>query len=97
MGAKDADLLIRFKWTGLSGRKLVSVGNPNRVWFNDRYAAHQAEYEAEKAVAIASIYDGLPEIVFDILKPLYSLFDFWALPKRLVEEELRELRKNTFY
>jgi hypothetical protein len=31
-----------------------------------------------------------------MLAPLYELFDFIRLPKRLVEEELREMSRNTF-
>jgi hypothetical protein len=38
----------------------------------------------------------LPELVFAILAPLYELFDFFPLPKRLVEEELASLQRNTF-
>lgn len=97
MGAEHAGVLARFKWTGLGGRRLVSVGNPKRTAFpSDRYRAQQHDFTIEKAIPVAAIYDGLPEIVFEILSPLYSLFDFWQLPKRLVEEELREMRRNTF-
>jgi hypothetical protein len=31
-----------------------------------------------------------------MLAPLYELFDFFSLPKRLVEEELRYLTRNTY-
>jgi hypothetical protein len=39
-------------------------------------------------VALDALPDALPELVFAILAPLYELFDFFRLPKRLVEEEL---------
>ena len=36
---------------------------------------------------MAAVPDALPEVVFNILKPLYELFDFYHLPKRVVETE----------
>jgi hypothetical protein len=35
-------------------------------------------------------------LVFAMLAPLYELFDFFRLPKRLVEEELASLLRNRF-
>ena len=96
MGAGNANLLTKLTWTGLKGRSLVSVGNPRRTFFSGHYACHQNNYSVELSFPIGKISEALPEIVFDILRPLYALFDFWSLPKRLVEEELREMRKNTF-
>jgi hypothetical protein len=31
-----------------------------------------------------------------MLEPLYELFDFFKLPKRLVEEELNAMSRNTY-
>ena len=45
---------------------------------------------------LTSLEEGLPETVFEILNSLYTLFDFWELPKRIVEEELLELRKHNY-
>lgn len=96
MGAPDGSLLAEFKWTGLAGRRLVSFGNPNRLWFDDHRKIEQDDFGTSKEIDIARIPDALPEIVWDILHPLYQLFDFWTLPKRLVEEEIRTLLRNTF-
>jgi hypothetical protein len=38
----------------------------------------------------------LPEVIYSMLAPLYELFEFFRLPKRLVEEELASLQKNVF-
>ncbi len=95
MGGNEADLVCRAKWTGLSGRQLVSHANPRRL-ISDRYRATQDTYETEKRVAIASVDAVLPELVFEMLSPLYELFDFFQLPSRLVEQELAELQRNTF-
>jgi hypothetical protein len=79
----------------LGGRKLVSVGNPNRLLF-DHEKCHQETFETSVAFPLSSLPAALPEIVFGVLQPLYYLFDFWQLPKRLVEEELRSLFRQQF-
>jgi len=95
IGASEANLICHGRWTGLAGRSLVSLGNPNRILFEGRAAA-QNKYEAVEIIAVAALPDALPELVFALLSPLYQLFDFFELPKRLVEEELAELRRRRF-
>src|SRR5262249_19086441 len=96
LGAADANLIIHSRWVGLRGRKLISRGNPNRILFGD-YTAAQHEYEAAtQTVAVDALPGALPEVVFAILEPLYELFNFYKLPKRLVEEELASLLRNRF-
>lgn len=93
--ATSANLIITGTWTNLADRILVSHGNPNRTMFNT-YKASQNDYSTSATVAIESLPDSLPEVVLSMLAPLYELFDFFRLPKRLVEEELREMSRNTF-
>lgn len=95
MGASDANVCIHAEWSGLSRRQLVSVGNPNRHIRQGR-KAYQDTYKRITTTTVTALNDALPEIVFDVLEPLYSLFDFFQLPKRLVEEELREMRGIRF-
>ncbi len=95
VGGAEANLICHGHWKGLAGRTLVSTGNPNRILFEDRVAA-QDEYEAIETVAIAALPDTLPELVLAMLSPLYLLFDFFELPKRLVEEELANMIGHRF-
>ena len=95
LGATDANIICHGKWTGLSGRSLTSHGNPNRR-LSRHCVAEQSIYEAEETIALSALSDALPELVFKILFPLYELFDFFKLPKRLVEEELSSMRRNQF-
>lgn len=95
LNGADADMILSAKWTKLAGRALVSHGNPRRAIF-EACRSSQDEYEAAVTVAITSLPDALPEVVFSMLAPLYELFDFFKLPKRLVEEELKEMSRNTF-
>jgi hypothetical protein len=95
LNAMTSNLIIAGTWTQLAGRVLVSHGNPNRSLFNT-YKASQAQYSTVATVPIESLPDSLPELVDSMLTPLYELFDFFSLPKRLVEEELRDMSRNTF-
>lgn len=93
--ATDANLIINATWAKLAGRKLISHGNSNRMMFND-YKATQDEYSGKAIAPLSSLPDALPEVVFSLLSPLYELFDFFKLSKRLVEEELSQMSRNTF-
>jgi len=93
--ASGASLICHASWTNLSGRKLISRGNPLRIMFEDR-TAFQGTYESTRTIELDGLPAALPELVFEILSPLYELFDFWRLPKRLVEEELAALQKRRF-
>jgi hypothetical protein len=78
-----------------SGRTLTTMGNPNRI-LSGQYRAEQDAYEATQTVALGALPHALPELVYTMLAPLYELFDFFQLPKRLVEEELASLQRNQF-
>jgi hypothetical protein len=93
--AMNANLIIDTSWTELAGRALVSHGNRNRTMFNTCKAS-QDRYDGRATVPVDSLPDALPEVVFSLLSPLYELFDFFRLPKRLIEEELREMSRNTY-
>jgi hypothetical protein len=92
--AEAANLIGKFSWKGLDGRALVSIDSS---WsLSVSRTAHQDTFQTSQAMAAASIPDALPEIVFGILEPLYQLFDFFQLPRRLVEVELRKLMAHSF-
>ncbi len=95
MGAKDASVLVQAEWFGLSERQLVSVGNPRRR-ISGTYRAHQNAHKGTVETSVVALADALPEVVYQVLAPLYTLFDFFRLSKRMVEEELREMRRNEF-
>jgi len=95
LGGMTANLILSASWAKLAGRVLVSHGNTNRTMFNE-YRSSQDRYEVTQTVPVASLPDALPELVFSMLAPLYQLFDFFQLPKRLVEQELVLMHRNTF-
>jgi len=95
LGAPDANLLSRFHWHGLSGRRLATFSA--RYPLGIKHTARQNDFKLEApAINVGRVPDALPEIVFEILRPLYELFDFFKLPKRVVEKEIKDLLRNTF-
>jgi hypothetical protein len=64
--------------------------------FGGEFKAEQDSYDVTKTLALDAFPTALPELVFAILAPLYELFDFFHLPKRLVDEELTSLLSHRF-
>lgn len=97
VGAENSSAQVHLEWNGLAGRTLVSVGNPRRSMFRSGfYKCNQDQYEASTTRSVSSLSNALPEIVFELIEPLYVLFDFFQLPRSLVEDELSALRKNSY-
>jgi len=94
LDAVDANLIVHSAWRGLAGRRLISRGS-NRLLARE-YMAEQDSYEATQTVALGAIPEALPEVVHTLLAPMYELFEFFHLPKRLVEEELSSLQRSRF-
>lgn len=93
MGGSECDLVCRAEWRGLAGRTLTAQSGR---YLSMAYQAHQDRYAVEQVVAVGAVSDLLPELVFNMLKPLYELFDFFQLSKTLVEKELSELTRSRF-
>ena len=62
----------------------------------EAWTTEQDTYEATRTVALDALTQALPEVVYAVLAPLYELFGFFNLPKRLVEEELKSMQGRTF-
>jgi hypothetical protein len=61
------------------GRRLTTLGNPNRI-LTGEYYAEQGAYEATQNVALGALPHALPEIVYTMVASLYELFGFFKLP-----------------
>lgn len=92
-GVTSIDFTVRF--TGMAGRRLISVGNRNR-WVREGRVIRQDSYEASASFEPDQIPAELPEVVHRLLSPLYELFGLFELPRQLVAEELVEMHKNRF-
>ncbi|KAB1068821.1 AlbA family DNA-binding domain-containing protein [Methylobacterium planeticum] len=94
LGVTDAKIVFSTRWAGLAGRELKDLDG--RRYLSEGYRARQDQIDRSITVEASIIGDGLPEIVFELLTPLYELFDLFVLPRAMVEGELREMRKNSF-
>ena len=88
---------IRFAayYTGLSGRSLVSLANSRRL-VSREYVSRSGSIRRVVEAESEAIAANLPEIVHELLAPLYALFGFFKLPTRLVAEELEKMRSRGF-
>ena len=86
---------IRFAadYTGLASRSLVSLANPRRHMGRE-YVARDGAIRRVAEVESEAISANLPEIVHELLAPLYGLFGFFRLPTQLVAEELERMRSG---
>lgn len=94
IGRPDAEIVFSAKWSGLAGRSLTHV--EGRRLIDEGYVAQQNTLDRVITVRADQVADSLPEILFEFLKPLYALFDFFLLPKSLVDEEAQRLRQGRF-
>lgn len=79
-------------WSGLRDRELVHLEG-RRMLFPG-HAAKQDSFTASLTTDSNTIADQLPELLHGLLHPLYSLFDFFDLPKALVDEEIQRMRSG---
>jgi hypothetical protein len=93
IGLPEARVELRAEWTGLSGRRLSSWAQPARDVFAHRVAI-QDSVQRDIATAAAEIEENLEQLVYELLKGVYVIFDFFELPFGLVEEEVQRFRKS---
>lgn len=79
-------------WAGLRNRELVHMER-RRMLFPG-HVAKQDSFTASLTVDSDKIADQLPELLHGVLQPLYSLFDFFDLPKALVDKEVQRMRSG---
>ena len=87
---------IRFvaEYTGLTRRRLVNVGGRDPL-VGPRHVSRAESIRCETEVESSIVGDGLPEIVFDLLTPLYELFSFYQAPRQFVVDQLDQMRSRS--
>ena len=93
-GDPTAEVTLVTEWTGLAGRTLTHLERRRMIVNN--YRAHQNGFRNSVTVSANQISDALPELVNQLITPLYELFDFFRLPAALAAEELARMRANRF-
>ena len=87
----DAKVVFCVRWTGLRGRTLVS--HANHLWYDlEDHSARQDVFQSQATIQADQIADALPEIVDQLLRPFYELFNFFDPPVAFVANELARMR-----
>ncbi|MEO9115797.1 MAG: hypothetical protein ABI311_06510 [Gemmatimonadaceae bacterium] len=90
-GVPDAKVVFCTRWMGLEGRTLLS--HSNHVWYDlENYSTRQDVFRTEITIQADQIADALPEIVDQLLRPFYALFNFFDPPPAFVANELARMR-----
>jgi hypothetical protein len=88
-------ILGSFTWRGLRGRDLAALTSRYGLSPGRRNSS-QDTFAATCSVRASAIPTTLPEIVFEMIAPLYELFGFFALPKSRVDHAIRDLMRHQF-
>ena len=84
------EITLSVTWDGLQNRTLVSWASPRYFLRGNR--CHTNMITSKYTFRSDQVETNLPEIVNEILKPLYEAFDFFTLPSSTLIHELRRLR-----
>jgi hypothetical protein len=94
LGADHTTIAIRCHWTGLRGRRLVAIDG-RRAMFEDR-VARSNECITSIGTPANRIAAALPEIVRELVEPLFVLFDFFRPGDDFYTVELDRLQQGRF-
>jgi hypothetical protein len=92
LNAEGSSILFEFRWAGLENRTLKTWASKTRMMWGN-YSAKQDSVISRLDVPSNQIGTNLTEMVYSIVKPLYEVFDFFDIQKKIVQEELDELRR----
>lgn len=89
LGATKVEFSL--EWTGLDGRRLTNLSSSD--WFiGGDYISRQDNVATSIQADAREISDLLPELVRQLLDPLYEIFDFFQVPPNFYAIELARLR-----
>lgn len=91
---EDPEISIRVQYTGLKGRRLVSL-------FDWRYMGYDREcfvdsVSMEGQARASAIEDNLDELLLSLLKPLYDSFDFALLSINMISAEIAKYKNSRY-
>lgn len=92
LAGESRSITFGVSWSGLRDRELIHLER-RRMLFPG-HVARQDSFTAALTVDSDKIADQLPELLHGLLHPLYQLFDFFELPKLLVDEEVQRMRSG---
>ena len=81
------------EWTELRGRTLRVLGSSD-LWLSENYVSQQDAVERRIEAQSADISDALPELVRQLLDPLFEAFDLFEPSPKFYAEELARMRRR---
>jgi transcriptional regulator with XRE-family HTH domain len=83
----SATVRVLVRWDGLEGRHLSSF-NQTDFFLPGTYIARQDSVISAASADTSRLAENLPEVVREIVQPLYEVFDFYAPPDRFYATQL---------
>ncbi len=87
---EKTQLAFAFKWTKLQDRELVSWSNSNR-YMSPGQTAYQDEVISFVQIPLDTPLSALSEFVYQIIEPLFQVFDGFSLSMTVVEDLTNKL------
>lgn len=90
LAGDEAEVLFQAHYGGLAGRSLASLSG-HHTMFTEREAKSD-DFDNSVRVTTTRIRDNLPEVLLELLSPLYALFGFFELQADLVHDVVNEMK-----
>jgi hypothetical protein len=94
LSEEPLEIALSAYWDGLENRTLISWANPRYALFRGGHTCHTKLISSKVKYNNNMIETNFPEIVNNILKPLYEAFDYFKLPSDTLIYELKRLQKQ---
>jgi hypothetical protein len=88
-GLENSSITVRCDWNGLRGRSLTVLSGQR--FLPGSYTSRTDGWGTMLTTPVERIAAALPEIVRELVQPLFALFDFFQPPLALYSEELERM------
>ena len=85
-------LLLRTRFTGLNGRRLISLTKSRG--YHEYRTSDTDEVILETRATLEQARNNIVEVIHELLTPLYEKFHFFELSTRLVSEEIEDMQRR---
>ena len=92
LAGEPTRILFRVQWRGLKGREIRWIAGRKIGPHLSQRVCQQDVVDSEVTTQSSAIEDALPELVETLVSPLCEAFDFYELPKVVIQQELARMR-----
>jgi hypothetical protein len=87
---ESESMRVLVRWEGLEGRQLVSF-NQMEYFLPGTYVARSDAVTSTGTIEVATIRDTLPEVVNELVRTLYEVFDFFVPPENFCATQINRM------